>query len=149
MRYLALCLLLLFVGFPASAKEAQDFFHPFKLERVIDGDTIVASGRKIRLWGIDAPEKGDPLFKVATMFLESVLAEGGLSCKFIEKDRYKRDVMHCGVNGADIGSMMVQMGMARDYTRYSGGFYQEEEADARKNVRGIWKPGNQSKAKRK
>lgn len=144
-----LFLLLLVVSAPSYAKQAEVFLQPLKLERVVDGDTIVASGRKIRLWGIDAPEKGDPLYKTATMFLETVLSEGGLSCTFIEKDRYKRDVMHCGVNGADIGAMMVKMGMARDYTRYSDGFYKQEEREARRAVRGIWKPENQPKSSRK
>lgn len=110
-----------------------------KLERVVDGDTIVAGNRKIRLWGINAPEKKDKLFPVATMFLEAILEGGELSCKFIEKDRYERNVMHCFVDDADIGSMMVQMGMAKDYQRYSGGYYQVEEETAKAERRGLWK----------
>ena len=125
---------------PCLAKQAQGVFQPLKLERVIDGDTFVASGQKIRLWGIDTPEKGHPLYKVATLYLETILAEGGLTCKFIDTDRYQRAVMHCRVQGADIGAMMVQMGMARDYTKYSGGFYQREQREAQKKRRGLWAP---------
>jgi endonuclease YncB( thermonuclease family) len=84
-RILLLCFI--FISDCAYAKESQDFFQPLKLERVIDGDTIVASGQKIRLWGFDTPEKGHPLYKVATLYLETILAEGGLSCKFIDTDR--------------------------------------------------------------
>lgn len=147
MRFKILMLVLMLSTLPAQAKEAQKFDQPVRLERVVDGDTIVASGKKIRLWGINAPEKGQPLFNVATMYLKAILAEGGLACKFIEYDRYQRSVMHCSVSGADVGSMMVQMGMARDYTRYSGGFYQVEQAEARKFARGIWKATNQPKTK--
>lgn len=131
-------ILLTVLGTPSFAKESQNFFQPLKLERVIDGDTIVASGIKIRLWGIDTPEKGQPLYMVATLYLESILAEGGLACKHIDTDRYQRAVMHCRVNGADIGAMMVRMGMARDFTKYSGGFYQREEKEAKAKGRGLW-----------
>lgn len=138
MRYFFLVLLCLISASAASAKDTQNFFHPFKLERVIDGDTLVASGQTIRLWGINAPEKNAPLYRVSTMYLETILAEGGLACKMIELDRYRRSVMHCTVHDADIGSMMVQMGMAKDFTKYSGGYYQEEEREARARKRGIW-----------
>ena len=108
------------------------------LERVIDGDTIVASGQKIRLWGIDTPEKDEPHFLAAKMLLESLLKDGELSCKFIEEDRYQRSVMHCLIDGLDIGSMMVRVGMAKDYSRYSGDYYQYEENLAKSEKLGIW-----------
>lgn len=41
--------------------------------------------------------------------------------------------------GLDVASIMVQMGMASDYKRYSGGYYQHEEQRARDGGRGIWK----------
>lgn len=43
-----------------------------KYERVVDGDTFVASGRKIRVWGINAPEKNEPGYKVAGWFLDAI-----------------------------------------------------------------------------
>ena len=110
-----------------------------KVVKVIDGDTIEASGRTIRLWGIDTPEKGEPVYLAAKMFLESLISEGELRCKFIEKDRYSRDVMHCTIDGSDIGSMMVQTGLARDYSKYSGDYYQHEEDLANREHYGIWK----------
>ena len=113
-------------------------YQEYDLERVIDGDTIVASGLKIRLWGIDTPEKEEPYSLAAKMLLESLLKEGELTCKFIEEDRYKRAVMHCLIDDLDVGSMMVQAGVARDYSRYSGDYYQYEEDRARSMKRGIW-----------
>jgi hypothetical protein len=35
--------------------------------------------------------------------------------------------------------MMVQMGMAKDYHKYSGGYYQYEQDLAKQEGRGIWK----------
>ncbi|MEC8664726.1 MAG: thermonuclease family protein [Pseudomonadota bacterium] len=136
-----LLFLLLALSTSAFADDALIEPHaPVKLERIVDGDTILASGRKIRLWGIDAPEMDESAGKVAKTFLGSILNNGTeLRCKFIEKDKYKRDVMHCTSDGLDIGSMMVQMGMAKDYSRYSGDYYQYEENLAKEKQRGIWK----------
>jgi len=139
-KTLIIIALIFFVSITAHAdNELVQTHAPVKLERVIDGDTIVASGRTIRLWGIDTPEKDEPFFLAAKFFLETLLDEGELRCKFIEKDRYQRSVMHCTVEGRDIGSLMVQMGMAKDYSRYSGDYYQYEEDLAKKEKRGIWK----------
>ncbi len=125
-------------AFKAKEELKESFHNPLTLERVIDGDTIVASGRKIRLWGINAPEKKKPYFMAAKMLLESLLNDGRLTCKFIEKDRYNRDVMHCLIDSLDIGSMMVQAGLAKDYSKYSGDYYQYEEDLAKSKKRGIW-----------
>ncbi len=119
-------------------KQSTSVYQRYTLERIVDGDTIVASGEKIRLWGIDTPEKDEPYFLVAKMLLESLLSEGELTCKFVEQDRYQRSVMHCLIDGLDIGSMMVQSGMARDFSKYSGDYYQYEENHAKSQKHGIW-----------
>ena len=108
-------------------------------ERVIDGDTFVASGITIRLWGIDAPEKDHPVSYAATLFLETMLKEGTLSCQFMHTDRYKRSVMMCFVDNYDISSQLVRFGMAKDYKKYSNGYYNVEESIAEKNNSGLWK----------
>ena len=107
-------------------------------ERVIDGDTFVASGKKIRLWGIDAPEKEEPEALTATMYLEVLIEQGELSCSFVNKDKYQRDVMRCFSNGYDIAADMVKQGMATDYKKYSKGYYDVEEKKAKANKLGIW-----------
>lgn len=109
-----------------------------QFERVVDGDTFVASGRKIRVWGIDTPERNEIGYQVAGWFLESLIKDRQLSCKLIAKDKYQRDVMQCYCDGVDIGSEMVRFGLARDYKKYSGGFYQREQEAAKKGKRGLW-----------
>lgn len=122
-----------------SHKTSNSFHAEYNLKRVIDGDTIIADEIKIRLWGIDAPEKKSDYYFASKLLLESLLQDGKLKCKFIEKDRYKRHVMHCLIDGVDVGSMMVHMGMAKDYSKYSGDYYQLEQDLARAEGRGIWK----------
>ena len=119
-----------------NTRDLQVNFHTeFTLERVINGFVIVADGLKIRLWGIDVPVQ---FHRPAKIFLQSLTAKGKLTCKFIEKDSYGRHVMHCLIDGLDIGSMMVNVGLARDYTKYSGDYYQYEEDLAKAKKRGIW-----------
>ena len=111
----------------------------YSIERIIDGDTFVADGIKIRLWGIDAPEKNEELAFASTLYLETLLSQGKVDCKFKHKDRYKRDVMQCFVDGNDIASDLVRFGLASDYERYSKGHYKFEEDLAKRNRTGIWK----------
>ena len=119
--------------------EETSSFEKLSFERVIDGDTFVASGRKIRIWGIDAPEKKEAAFTASSWLLQSLISEGTLKCKLVDIDRYKREVMHCLIDDLDIGAMMVKVGMAKDYTKYSGGYYQQEQSEAKAKNRGIWK----------
>lgn len=121
--------------------KAQSAFEALQLEHVIDGDTFIASKRRIRVWGIDAPEKGEPAFTASGWLLQALMNDGALTCKLVDIDKYKREVMHCLIDGFDIAAMMVKMGMARDYIKYSGGYYQQEQAEAKAQKRGIWKLG--------
>lgn len=167
LKFSALITVLIILAAPAVAKETSVKPHPdlslgcptqdalcsgltnipkagpkleiLNFERVIDGDTIVASNRKIRIWGIDTPEKDQPGYLAASWLLESLIKEGQLSCKLIDIDKYKREVMHCLIDGLDIGNMMVKAGMAKDYSKYSGGYYKQEQDQAKSEKRGIWR----------
>lgn len=108
------------------------------LDRVIDGDTFIAGGKRVRLWGIDAPEKSQPHFLAAKLYLETLLKEAPFSCFYKHKDRYQRLVMQCYSKEKDIAASLVLMGVAKDYPKYSKGAYAEDEAIARKNRYGIW-----------
>jgi len=119
---------------------AQDLY-------IKDGDSFVLNGTEIRLWGIDAPEFEQeciknqisyPCGQVSKMALESLMAENMPICTKKYKDRYGRDISQCTVGGLDLGSMMVNIGHAVDYERYSKGFYQHEQATAQKRKSGLW-----------
>lgn len=124
-------------GLPHALKDKPNII-TLKYERTIDGDTFVAGGRIIRVWGIDAPEKGDVAYKVSMWLLQSLVQDKILNCRFISHDKYKRSVMQCLSGDLDVGSTMVKFGMAKDYKKYSAGYYQSEEKEAKELKRGIW-----------
>lgn len=102
--------------------------------RVIDGDTFVVNGRKIRLCGINAPEKNQRGGHQATQHLKQLIGSRFVSCKIVgsgtpcdgrsNATSYDRIVAQCFVGGEDVACLMVESGNARDSKRYSGGHYQ-------------------------
>lgn len=117
---------------------------------VADGDTLRIGTRTIRLEGIDAVElKQFCREKDGTAWscgmgardaLAALVQKGGLACVTRAHDQYRRDVATCRVNGvADIGAALVRQGWAISETERSGGAYLIEEAEARREGRGIWR----------
>ncbi|MFN0023057.1 MAG: thermonuclease family protein [Parvularculaceae bacterium] len=94
--------------------------------RIIDGDTFTLDGveARIRLWGVDAPERREPGFDEAAAALEALVADRILSCEELDRDRYQRIVARCTLDdGRDIGAVMIEGGAAIEMLRYSGGYY--------------------------
>lgn len=123
---------------PDEKTAKKDPYRPMELERVKDGDTFFASGVEIRIWGIQAPERHQALYAISTKALELFLERGELRCKFLYYDINKREVCHCYSGETDIGSLMVKTGFARDFQKYSNGFYNQEEQFAREGKLNIW-----------
>lgn len=143
MRPLFFIFLYLILISPVYAKGVEDTFTKSEpiaapLERVIDGDTFISFNQRIRLWGIDAPEKDSRFYLASKLYLEVLLEKEPFSCHYKYKDRYKRLVMQCFSKGEDIARMMVQMGLAKDYFKYSKGEYAADESFAKDNSYGIW-----------
>jgi endonuclease YncB( thermonuclease family) len=111
--------------------------------RVVDGDTLDVGGRRIRLVGIDAPERtqqcrdaagqSSPCGELARKLLTDLVGRGEVTCLPIELDRYSRVIASCEHAGADLGEVMVTAGHA-----VSDGRYGDAEYDARAATRGIW-----------
>lgn len=84
--------------------------------RVIDGDTVVMSdGSKIRLIGIDTPERGQDGFTEASVALEQLvlgqvvtLVPGARD----DVDRYGRLLRYIDVNGTDAGLALIEADLA-------------------------------------
>lgn len=91
--------------------------------RVIDGDTLEISSQRIRLWGINAPERSDPLGPAATAFLRKTVQDAIVTCHPRDRDRYNRIVARCFVLERDLARDLVTAGHAVDYPRYSKGYY--------------------------
>jgi len=114
--------------------------------KVIDGDTIeLANGKKVRLLGIDAPEKGQKYYEEAKEKLIE-LVEGKevvLESDVTNADKSGRLLRYVFVDGLFVNLELVKMGLANAYivspdVKYSNDFLKAEEI-ARENGIGIWK----------
>ncbi len=100
---------------------------------------------KIRLQGIDAPERKQAFSKNAKEYLSSLVTSETVQVAWNKRDRYKRIVGKIIHQGKDINLEMVRAGMAWWYRKYareqnSGDrvLYEAAETDARENRRGLW-----------
>ena len=115
--------------------------------KVIDGDTIHIDKNKIRLHGIDAPERNQNCLynnqewacgKESTSALKKLIHNQLINCKIKSIDRYNRYVAICFANKINLNKLMVKKGWATAYKYYSMDFILEEES-ARLNKDGIWR----------
>lgn len=97
-----------------------------RVSKILDGDTFTLSGisRRIRVWGLDAPERKDPGGARATEALRGLIAGQTLDCLIRDMDRYGRFVWQCFLaDGRDITAEMIRLGVAEEYCRYSRNYY--------------------------
>jgi endonuclease YncB( thermonuclease family) len=135
MRVIA-ALLLLMLATPAAA---EDLFYSGPVTRVADGDTftIESEGKhvRVRFCGVDSPERKQPGYSEASTALgrltegqevRCVQVGGGTPCDGrpgshpTSRDRI---VAQCFVEGKDIAMEMVCSGNAKDWPKFSGGYY--------------------------
>ena len=111
--------------------------------RAIDGDSLLISGKQVRLMGIDAPElrqecrlsKGPWRCGTESRSALRKLIQGQqVECRTHGLDRYQRRLAICFANGVELNAHMVEGGWAVDY-----GGYASEEGLARRNRVGLWR----------
>ena len=114
--------------------------------RVVDGDTIVLNGEKIRFSGIDTPELKQTCMKdnekifcgeTAKILLIKKIGNKTPECISEGKDAYKRTLAECFVNGESLSVFLVRSGYAFAYRKYSDKFIKDEKF-ARENKLGMW-----------
>jgi endonuclease YncB( thermonuclease family) len=114
------------LALPAPPAVAQGQVISGVVMRVTDGDTFRLSGLgvAVRVWGLDAPERKQRGGSAATKALRDLIDGHTLTCLDRGNDRYRRVVGQCFLeNGQDIAAAMIAAGVAREYCRYSRGFY--------------------------
>ena len=97
-----------------------------RVSKVLDGDTFTLKGqsRRIRVWGLDAPEWDHAGGSAATAKMRGLIAGQTLRCQVLDMDRYGRFVAQCFLpDGRDIAAEMIRAGAATEYCRYSRGYY--------------------------
>ena len=123
--------------------------------KIVDGDTIKINSKKIRLYGIDAPEKKQKCKKtyltisfmsftkdymcgeLSTQKLIKKINKQKLNCNILDVDRYKRLIGECFKRNINLNSWMVSNGYAVAYRKYSKK-YVSDEINAKNNKLGIW-----------
>ncbi|EHX7722180.1 thermonuclease family protein [Enterobacter kobei] len=116
-----------------------------KIVRVLDGDTVeILAGNvatRVRLNGIDAPEKAQPFGQRSRLALTAIVGGKTVLAVGEKRDRYGRLLATLMLDGRDINATQVYSGMAWVY-RYKGLATEPEylryERDARTARRGLW-----------
>jgi len=96
-----------------------------KVAKIVDGDTYdILLDRnitiRIRMEGIDAPEKGMPFYRVAKNFLGELCFEKKLRLEVKGKDRYGRTIAYSYLDdGTELSHKMIEAGLAWHFKKYS------------------------------
>jgi endonuclease YncB( thermonuclease family) len=115
-----------------------------KVVRVIDGDTydILIGGEqvRVRMEGIDAPERGMDFYRVAKNRLGELCMDKVIRLSIKEKDRYGRTIAKGYLpDGRELGEEMVKAGLAWHFKKYSDDpKLKAAEEQARAAAIGIW-----------
>lgn len=113
-----------------------------------DGDTItVLTSKKkqvkIRLYGIDCPEKKQAFGKKAKKFTSSMVYGKKVTVRKVTRDKYGRVIGWVSINGKSLNKELLKAGFAWHYKRYSSDTALASlEKRARKAKRGLWADPN-------
>jgi len=112
--------------------------------KIADGDTLTLLTStnqqvKIRLTGIDTPEKRQPFGKRAKQALAKLAFQKQVLVEVETKDRYGRTVGVVFVDGQNVNAELVRQGMAWVYRKYtSDKRLYTLESEAKQAKRGLW-----------
>jgi len=118
---------------------------------VADGDTITVLDadkvqHKIRLAGIDAPEKKQPFGNRSKESLSELAFDKTVAVETTKRDKYGRQIGKVLVSGQDVNLVQVERGMAWFYRQYQREqspndqrLYEAAEDAARAGKRGLWR----------
>ena len=140
MKKIAFVLLLMAAAFAVSSAEIIG-----RVVGVADGDTFTVldemdNGRfRIRLYGIDSPEKKQAYGNKAKQYLSSLVYGKRVSVRFSSIDRYGRILGRVYVSGKDISMEMISAGYAWHYVHFDKSpEYAAAEKKARSRGAGLW-----------
>lgn len=136
--------IILFILLLAAPAQAAQFYG--SVLAVLYGDTIIVrhagQPKKIRLWGIDAPEYNQSYRKAATAALKALTHRKRVKIKVVGWDRYRRTLalVYVGKSKKSVNLQMIELGAAWWYEKYSpdATMFKAAEAAARTEKRGLW-----------
>lgn len=115
-----------------------------KVVGITDGDTIDVllddkTTQRLRLNGIDAPERGQPFGNNAKQFLSDRIGGQLIQITPLDTDRYGRTIAELNHNHERITLALVRQGLAWHYVRYSDDpDLDAAQREAQANARGLW-----------
>lgn len=121
-----------------------------RVVNVSDGDTITVldanmAQRKIRLAGIDAPERNQAFGNRSKGSLSDLVFDKTVHVETEKNDRYGRQVGKVLVDGQDVNLVQLERGLAWFYRLYQKEqsaedrrLYDAAEMQAKDNRRGLW-----------
>ena len=96
---------------------------PGHVKRAIDGDTIalysvgIPNEERVRLLGVNTPERGQPGFEAAKIFTEQWVRAGNFVLTACKRDSFGRLLGTVTRNTDDLGKRLIEAGLAVDDTR--------------------------------
>lgn len=120
---------------------------------IADGDTLTLldatnTQHKIRLAGIDSPEKNQPFGQVCKQSLSGLTYNQAAQIDWNKLDRYGRVIGKVLVNGQDVNLEQIRLGCAWHYKKYQNEqspedqvSYARAEEEARAIGVGLWREG--------
>ncbi|TXH68779.1 MAG: thermonuclease family protein [Thiothrix sp.] len=133
-----------------SISETNTLLAEAQIVHIADGDTLTVLGPdkktyKIRLQGIDAPEKKQAFGQACKESLMQMTDNQLAKVEAFKKDRYGRIVGKVRVKGKDLALEQIKAGCGWHYTAYEKEqstrdqkTYAKAEAQARAAERGLW-----------
>ncbi len=118
---------------------------------VLDGDTVIVLDadnvqHRVRLLGIDAPEKRQAFGQVSKRHLSDLIFKQVVTFEFKKTDRNKRALGKVFLNGVDINLEQVKAGMAWWYEKYKKNqssedqlYYYYAQLSAAELKNGLWR----------
>ena len=122
-----------------------------KIIHVQDGDTITVlddtnTQHKIRLSGIDAPEKRQAFGNVSKQSRADRVAGQSLAVEWVKVDKYRRKIGKVLLAGVDANLVQIKRGLAWHYKQYQREqsptdqqSYAAAEIEARSAQMGLWR----------
>ncbi|MBU0680131.1 MAG: thermonuclease family protein [Proteobacteria bacterium] len=117
-----------------------------KVAHVSDGDTVkaICNGRevKIRLYGVDTPEKKQSFGEQATQYTQQAVLNKIVDVQVLDTDRYGRSVAVVKEGSFNLNEMLVKNGFAWVYGKYCKESFCNEfknyEKQAQQQRIGLW-----------
>lgn len=118
-----------------------------KVIGISDGDTFTLlvdkETIKVRLHGIDCPEKKQDFGNVAKTFISDLVFGKMVSVKIMNKDRYGRTIGMVPINGLNVNEELLKAGLAWHFKRYDKNpVWAQLEEKAKEEKKGLWSLAN-------